>query len=151
MNQFRTFSRKKCPELIYCYSVLILFTGFSLAFFQLCTVIVVIVMSVTSRNDKMNIHGVTGVFSANPCSQCCPIHHPNGAATMKHPVSISIYLRLNMYRICLVELPIIFLIPISFLLYSLSNMVSPNTPVRLMAIAMSEKSRICLVKRSSFR
>ena len=56
-----------------------------------------------------------------------------------------------MYRICLVELPIIFLIPISFLLYSLSNMVSPNTPVRLMAIAMSEKSRICLVKRSSFR
>ena len=34
MNQFRAFSRKKCPELIYCYSVLILFTGFSLAFFQ---------------------------------------------------------------------------------------------------------------------
>ena len=35
MSQFRTFSRKKCPELIYCYSVLILFTGFSRTAFRL--------------------------------------------------------------------------------------------------------------------
>ena len=65
-----------------------LFAGFSLAFFQLCTVTVIMVMAETRRKEARNIQARMGVRSANPSSQCCPIHQPKGAATMKHPISI---------------------------------------------------------------
>ena len=135
-----------------------LFAGFSLAFFQLCTVTVIMVMAETSRKEARNIQARArniqarmGVRSAKPSSQCCPIHQPKGAATMKHPINIYRYRLLNIRSISPVVLPNIFRMPISLRRYSLSNMVKPNTPMMLMTMASREKSRICLVNRSSLR
>ena len=71
------------------HSVLILRTGFSLAFFQHWNVTVSTVMRLTSRKEATNTQARIGVLSEKLSSQSCPIHQPKGTASTKQTTNIT--------------------------------------------------------------